>query len=403
MQWVREKASIDEISNIKEEIESTQLQIEQAKRNFDLNRAAELEFGTLIELQKKLKTKSNDLKSDFQNGDKSLLRQEVTFNDIAEVVSKWTSIPVNNLNQSEKEKLLKLETTLKKKIIGQDKAITAVADSIKRSRTGLNDPNRPIASFLFLGPTGVGKTELSKVTANTIFDSSSSIVRLDMSEFMEKHSISKIIGAPPGYLGFESGGQLTEAIRKNPYSLILLDEIEKAHKDILDILLQVLDDGIITDGQGRTISFKNAIIVLTSNLGSQSINDLSIRNENQNEISKVVDLELKKFFKPEFLNRLDEIVIFNNLSKKELNEIAKIEFRNLENRLEKKDLKLRISEDTFDLLINRSFDHVYGARPLKRIIKKEIETDIANNILKNLYEDKNTVEILVRNGEILVN
>tara|TARA_Y100000589_G_scaffold280845_1_gene277450 strand:+ start:2620 stop:5202 length:2583 start_codon:yes stop_codon:yes gene_type:complete len=403
LQWVREKASIDEISNIKEEIESTQLQIEQAKRNFDLNRAAELEFGTLIELQKKLKTKSNDLKSDFQNGDKSLLRQEVTFNDIAEVVSKWTSIPVNNLNQSEKEKLLKLETTLKKKIIGQDKAITAVADSIKRSRTGLNDPNRPIASFLFLGPTGVGKTELSKVTANTIFDSSSSIVRLDMSEFMEKHSISKIIGAPPGYLGFESGGQLTEAIRKNPYSLILLDEIEKAHKDILDILLQVLDDGIITDGQGRTISFKNAIIVLTSNLGSQSINDLSIRNENQNEISKVVDLELKKFFKPEFLNRLDEIVIFNNLSKKELNEIAKIEFRNLENRLEKKDLKLRISEDTFDLLINRSFDHVYGARPLKRIIKKEIETDIANNILKNLYEDKNTVEILVRNGEILVN
>tara|TARA_Y100001978_G_scaffold201726_1_gene220775 strand:+ start:949 stop:3531 length:2583 start_codon:yes stop_codon:yes gene_type:complete len=403
LQWVREKASIDEISNIKEEIESTQLQIEQAKRNFDLNRAAELEFGTLIELQKKLKTKSNDLKSDFQNGDKSLLRQEVTFNDIAEVVSKWTSIPVNNLNQSEKEKLLKLETTLKKKIIGQDKAITAVADSIKRSRTGLNDPNRPIASFLFLGPTGVGKTELSKVTANTIFDSSSSIVRLDMSEFMEKHSISKIIGAPPGYLGFESGGQLTEAIRKNPYSLILLDEIEKAHKDILDILLQVLDDGIITDGQGRTISFKNAIIVLTSNLGSQSINDLSIRNENQNEISKVVDLELKKFFKPEFLNRLDEIVIFNNLSKKELNEIAKIEFRNLENRLEKKDLKLSISEDTFDLLINRSFDHVYGARPLKRIIKKEIETDIANNILKNLYEDKNTVEILVRNGEILVN
>ena len=403
LQWRREKKDIDEISNIKEEIESTQLQIEQAKRNFDLNKAAELEFGVLIELQKKLKSKSSNLKNDYQNGNKSLLRQEVTFNDIAEVVSKWTSIPVNNLNKSEKEKLLKLETILKKKIIGQEKAIIAVADSIKRSRTGLNDPNRPIASFLFLGPTGVGKTELSKVTSNIIFDSDSSIIRLDMSEFMEKHSVSKIIGAPPGYLGFESGGQLTEAIRKNPYSLILLDEIEKAHKDILDILLQVLDDGIITDGQGRTISFKNSIIVLTSNLGGQSIVDLSIRHETQDEIKKVIDLELKKFFKPEFLNRLDEIVIFNSLSKSELSEIAKLEFRNLESRLEKKDLSLIISDEAFNLLINRSFDHVYGARPLKRIIKKEIETDIANNILKNHYESKNTVEIMVRNEEIFVN
>jgi len=403
LQWKREKKDIDEISNIKEEIESTQLQIEQAKRNFDLNKAAELEFGVLIELQKKLKSKSSNLKNDYQNGNKSLLRQEVTFNDIAEVVSKWTSIPVNNLNKSEKEKLLKLETILKKKIIGQEKAITAVADSIKRSRTGLNDPNRPIASFLFLGPTGVGKTELSKVTSNIIFDSDSSIIRLDMSEFMEKHSVSKIIGAPPGYLGFESGGQLTEAIRKNPYSLILLDEIEKAHKDILDILLQVLDDGIITDGQGRTISFKNSIIVLTSNLGGQSIVDLSIRHETQDEIKKVIDLELKKFFKPEFLNRLDEIVIFNSLSKSELSEIAKLEFRNLESRLEKKDLSLIISDEAFNLLINRSFDHVYGARPLKRIIKKEIETDIANNILKNNYGSKNIVEIVVRNDEIFVN
>ena len=245
-QWRKEKEEIDEISNLKEEIESTQLKIEQAKRNFDLNKAAELEFGTLITLQKNLKAKSDGLVDSFKNGEKSLLRQEVTFDDIAEVVSKWTSIPVNNLNQSEKEKLLKLEFNLKEKIIGQDNAICVVADSIKRSRTGLNDPNRPLASFLFLGPTGVGKTELSKVTAKTIFDLNSSIIRLDMSEYMEKHSLSKIIGAPPGYIGFESGGQLTEAVRKNPYSLILLDEIEKAHKDILDILLQVLDDGIIT-------------------------------------------------------------------------------------------------------------------------------------------------------------
>ncbi|MDC3073485.1 AAA family ATPase, partial [Prochlorococcus sp. AH-716-O13] len=359
-QWRKEKEEIDEISNLKEEIESTQLKIEQAKRSFDLNKAAELEFGTLISLQKKLKIKSENLVDSFKNGEKNLLRQEVNCDDIAEVVSKWTSIPVNNLNQSEKEKLLKLELTLKEKIIGQNNAICAVSDSIKRSRTGLNDPNRPIASFLFLGPTGVGKTELSKVIAKTIFDSNSSITRLDMSEYMEKHSVSKIIGAPPGYLGFESGGQLTEAVRKNPYSLILLDEIEKAHKDVLDILLQVLDDGIITDGQGRTISFKNSIIVLTSNLGSQSINDLSIRNEDKNEIKNIVNDELKKFFKPEFLNRLDEIIIFQNLELNELKDIAKIQLKNLENRLIKKDLNFQITDEAIDHLVKNSFDNSYG-------------------------------------------
>ena len=402
-QWKKEKGEINEISNIKEEIESTQLKIDQAKRNFDLNKAAELEYGTLTSLQNKLKIKSNDLKNNYKDSEKSLLRQEVNFSDIAEVVSKWTSIPVNDLSQSEKQKLLILEKSLKEKIIGQDHAITVVADSIKRSRTGLNDPQRPIASFLFLGPTGVGKTELSKVTSNTIFDSSTSIVRLDMSEYMEKHSVSKIIGAPPGYLGFESGGQLTEAIRKNPYSLILLDEIEKAHKDILDILLQVLDDGIITDGQGRIINFKNSIIVLTSNLGSQSINDLSIRNENQIEIKNIVDKELKKFFKPEFLNRLDEIVIFNNLNKDELAQIAKIELKNLEKRLKKKDLSLKITDEAISFLINKSFDHFYGARPLKRIIKKEIESDIANNILRNHYENKKVVEIYVSDNKLEIN
>ena len=401
-QWRKEKEEIDEISNLKEEIESTQLKIEQAKRSFDLNKAAELEFGTLISLQKKLKIKSDNLVDSFKNGEKNLLRQEVNFDDIAEVVSKWTSIPVNNLNQSEKEKLLKLELTLKEKIIGQNNAICAVSDSIKRSRTGLNDPNRPIASFLFLGPTGVGKTELSKVIAKTIFDSNSSITRLDMSEYMEKHSVSKIIGAPPGYLGFESGGQLTEAVRKNPYSLILLDEIEKAHKDVLDILLQVLDDGIITDGQGRTISFKNSIIVLTSNLGGQSINDLSIRNEDKNEIKNVVNVELKKFFKPEFLNRLDEIIIFQNLELNELKEIAKIQLKNLENRLIKKDLNFQITDEAIDHLVKNSFDISYGARPLRRIIQKEIETKIANNILNNNYLYKKEVYISIKDGYIFV-
>ncbi len=402
-QWKKEKDEIDEISTIKEEIESVQLQIDQAKRSFDLNKAAELEFGTLNSLQKKLKEKSESLVNSQTNGDTSLLRQEVTFDDIAEVVSKWTSIPVQNLNQSEKDKLLSLESILKEKIIGQDSAIRAVADSIKRSRTGLNDPSKPLASFLFLGPTGVGKTELSKVTAKIIFDSNSSITRLDMSEYMEKHSVSKIIGAPPGYLGFESGGQLTEAVRKNPYSLILLDEIEKAHKDILDILLQVLDDGIITDGQGRTINFKNSIIVLTSNLGSQSINDLSVRKEDTNEIKKVVDNEIKKFFKPEFLNRLDEIVIFNNLELNDIKEIAKIQLQHLEKRLNKKNLKFKITDEAINQLVENSFDHAYGARPLKRIIQKQIETKISNNILNNHYLNKDEVNIDLINGEINVN
>jgi len=401
-QWKKEKDEIDEISTIKEEIESVQLQIDQAKRSFDLNKAAELEFGTLNSLQKKLEEKSDSLVNSQKNGDTSLLRQEVTFDDIAEVVSKWTSIPVQNLNQSEKDKLLSLESILKEKIIGQDSAIRAVADSIKRSRTGLNDPSKPLASFLFLGPTGVGKTELSKVTAKIIFDSNSSITRLDMSEYMEKHSVSKIIGAPPGYLGFESGGQLTEAVRKNPYSLILLDEIEKAHKDILDILLQVLDDGIITDGQGRTINFKNSIIVLTSNLGSQSINDLSVRKEDANEIKKIVDNEIKKFFKPEFLNRLDEIVIFNNLELNDIKEIAKIQLQHLEKRLNKKNLKFKITDEAIKHLVENSFDHTYGARPLKRIIQKQIETKISNNILNNHYLNKDEINIYLVNGEIIV-
>ncbi|MCQ9202251.1 MAG: AAA family ATPase [Prochlorococcus marinus XMU1425] len=400
--WKKEKDEIDEISTIKEEIESVQLQIDQAKRSFDLNKAAELEFGTLNSLQKKLKEKSEYLVNSHKNGETSLLRQEVTFDDIAEVVSKWTSIPVQNLNQSEKDKLLSLESILKEKIIGQDSAIRAVADSIKRSRTGLNDPSKPLASFLFLGPTGVGKTELSKVTAKIIFDSNSSITRLDMSEYMEKHSVSRIIGAPPGYLGFESGGQLTEAVRKNPYSLILLDEIEKAHNDILDILLQVLDDGIITDGQGRTINFKNSIIVLTSNLGSQSINDLSVRKEDTNEIKKVVDNELKKFFKPEFLNRLDEIVIFNNLELNDIKEIAKIQLKNLEKRLNKKNLKFKITDEVINQLVEKSFDHAYGARPLKRIIQKQIETKISNNILNNYYLNKDEINVCLVNGEIIV-
>ncbi len=402
-QWKKEKLEIDAITNIKEEIDSTQSQIEKAKRSFDLNKAAQLEFGKLNDLLNQLKSKNSALKDSQLNGEKNLLRQEVTSSDIAEVVSKWTSIPVTDLNKTEKDKLLNLERSIKEKIVGQEQAVSSVANAIKKSRTGLNDPNRPIASFLFLGPTGVGKTELSKVTARNLYDSDSSIIRLDMSEYMEKHSVSKIIGAPPGYLGFESGGQLTEAILKKPYSLILLDEIEKAHRDILDILLQVLDDGIVTDGKGKVVSFRNSIIVLTSNLGIESITDLSKNNRNESEIKEKLDNELKRFFKPEFLNRLDEIVIFNNLTENELEKIAAIEFSSLEKRLAKKDLKLKVSTEAINFLIKTSFDYNYGARPLKRIIKREIETQIANNILNDHYISKKQVDIYVLNGEICVN
>jgi len=266
----------------------------------------------------------------------------------------------------------------------------------------MKSPKRPIGSFLFMGPTGVGKTELAKSLATALFDEEDALLRLDMSEYMEKNAVARLLGAPPGYVGYEEGGQLTEAVRRKPYSVILLDEIEKAHKDVLNILLQVLDDGIITDGQGRTINFKNSIIVLTSNLGSQSINDLSVRKEDTKEIKRVVDNELKRFFKPEFLNRLDEIVIFNNLELNDIKKIAKIQLQNLEKRLNKKNLKFKITDEAINQLVENSFDHAYGARPLKRIIQKQIETKISNNILNNHYLNKDEINIYLVNGEIIV-
>ena len=308
--WKQEKESIEEISTLKEDIEKVQLEIEKAKRNYDLNRAAELEYGTLVNYQQNLKSKELNLKNSSQNAEKSLLREEVLADDVAEIIAKWTSIPVKRLAQTEIEKLLNLESQLQKKVIGQDKAVQSISSAIQRSRTGLSDPSRPIASFLFLGPTGVGKTELSKALASQLFDSENALIRIDMSEYMEKHSISRLIGAPPGYVGYEAGGQLTEAIRRKPYCVLLFDEIEKAHKDVFNVLLQILDEGRVTDGQGRTTNFKNTIIILTSNLGSELITDKDITNSLSTNIDELINQELKSNFRPEFLNRLDEIINF---------------------------------------------------------------------------------------------
>ena len=337
-QWQKEKGSIDELSAIKEEIEQVQLQVEQAKRNYDLNKAAELEYGTLAELHKQLAAKEEALNAAGADGarDKSLLREEVTEDDIAEVIAKWTGIPVAKLVQSEMEKLLQLEDELHSRVVGQAQAVTAVADAIQRSRAGLSDPNRPIASFLFLGPTGVGKTELSKALASQLFDSDDAMVRIDMSEYMEKHAVSRLIGAPPGYVGYEEGGQLTEAVRRRPYAVILFDEVEKAHPDVFNVMLQILDDGRVTDGQGRTVDFTNTVLILTSNIGSQSILDLAGDPARHSEMEALVNGALRGHFRPEFLNRLDETIIFHSLKQEELREIVDLQVQRLAKRLDDK-------------------------------------------------------------------
>ena len=363
------------------------MQIDQAKRSFDLNKAAELEFGTLNSLQKKLKEKSESLVNSQKNGDTSLLRQEVTFDDIAEVVSKWTSIPVQNLNQSEKDKLLSLESILKEKIIGQDSAIRAVADSIKRSRTGLNDPSKPLASFLFLGPTGVGKTELSKVTAKIIFDSNSSITRLDMSEYMEKHSVSKIIGAPPGYLGFESGGQLTEAVRKNPYSLILLDEIEKAHPEVFNILLQVMDHGTLTDNNGRKADFRHVVFIMTTNAGAQDMSRASMGFNAQDHTKDGLEI-IKKTFSPEFRNRLDAMISFNPLSKDVIKTVVDKFLVELQAQLDDKKVQLEVSDKARNWIADKGYDKTMGARPMQRLIQETIKKPLAEEILFGKFSSK---------------
>ena len=397
--WQKEKDSINKLASIKQEIEKVQLQIDQAKRNYDLNKAAELEYGVLNELQKEQDKQEFLLEEEAASSEKSILREEVSQSDIEEVISKWTSIPIKKLAKSEMEKLLDLEDELHQKIIGQNQAVLSVANAIQRSRTGLSDPQKPIASFLFLGPTGVGKTELSKSLASKLFDSENAMIRIDMSEYMEKHSVSRLIGSPPGYVGYEAGGQLTEAIRRRPYSVILFDEIEKAHKDIFNILLQLLDDGRITDSKGRIINFKNTIIILTSNIGSEKIIGNNHRGENT---ERIIRESLKEYFKPEFINRLDEIIIFTPLNKEELSRIVSIQLKLISNRLSAKGIKLTISDEAINWLAEESYDPNYGARPLKRVIQKQIENSIAKSILKGNFKNGDTVNVTLEEKKLKI-
>ncbi len=399
-QWQAEKGGMEELKKIKEEMEKVNIEMQQAERNYDLNRAAELKYGTLTELQKQLDAFEKHL-TDKPTTSKSLLRKEVTENDIAEVISKWTGIPITKLIASEMEKLLNLETELHDRVIGQNEAVQAVADSILRSRAGLGDPNRPIASFIFLGPTGVGKTELAKALASYLFDTEESMVRIDMSEYMEKQSVSRLIGAPPGYIGFDEGGQLTEAVRRRPYSVILFDEIEKAHPDVFNVMLQILDDGRVTDSQGRTVDFKNTVIIMTSNLGSQYILDV-VGDENRYEEMRSRVLEtLRSSFRPEFLNRIDETIIFHALSKSEIRGIVQLRLKSLTKRLSAKSMTLIMEESAIDFIAEAGYDPVYGARPLKRVIQRELDTYLAKLILKGECKEGDTILVKVGNTERL--
>ncbi|MGF1478610.1 MAG: ATP-dependent chaperone ClpB [Cyanophyceae cyanobacterium] len=398
-QWQSEKEVIDKIRTLKEEIDRVNLEIQQAERDYDLNRAAELRYGKLTDLQRQVNDRSSQLQEKQTSG-KSLLREEVVEADIAEIISKWTGIPITKLVESEKEKLLHLEEELHQRVVGQEEAVLAVADAIQRSRAGLADPNRPTASFIFLGPTGVGKTELAKALAATLFDTEEAIVRIDMSEYMEKHSVARLMGAPPGYVGYEEGGQLTEAIRRRPYSVILFDEIEKAHPDVFNVMLQILDDGRLTDAQGHVVDFKNTIIIMTSNIGSQYILDLAGNDAMYEEMrSRVMDA-MRNSFRPEFLNRIDEIIIFHGLAKEQLRHIITLQVRHLEARLAEQKLSMKLSEAALDFLSEVGYDPVYGARPLKRAIQRYLETAIAKAILRGEFKPGDTIFVDVEDERL---
>ena len=398
--WENEKAAIGKVQKLREEIEQTNAQIEQAERNYDLNKVAELRYGKLPELQKELQHEEEISEKSKEDG---LLRNKVTEEEIAKIISRWTGIPVTKLMEGEREKILNLDKILHKRVIGQDEAVEKVSQAIMRSRAGIGDPRRPIGSFMFLGPTGVGKTELAKSLAESLFDDEHNIVRIDMSEYMEKYSVSRLIGAPPGYVGYEEGGQLTEAVRRKPYSVVLFDEIEKAHPDVFNILLQVLDDGRITDSQGRTVDFKNTIIILTSNLGSDYILEgIQENGEISEEAKQKVSELLKRSFRPEFLNRLDEIVFYKPLMKNEISKILELLIKDLEKRLEDKHIKLELTQSAKDYLINNGYDEVYGARPLKRFVQKKLETLIAKKILTQEILPNRKVVIDYNNDELYI-
>jgi ATP-dependent Clp protease ATP-binding subunit ClpB len=398
--WKSEKAAAQGSAQLKEEIDRTRTQIEEWKRKGDFNKVAELQYGKLPELEKKLKdAQAKEAKGAAAGGPRQLLRTMVGAEEIAEVVARATGIPVSKLMQGEREKLLQMEARLHERVVGQNEAITAVADAIRRSRAGLSDPNRPTGSFLFLGPTGVGKTELCKALAGFLFDSDDHMIRIDMSEFMEKHSVSRLIGAPPGYIGYDEGGHLTEAVRRKPYSVLLLDEVEKAHPDVFNVLLQVLDDGRLTDGQGRTVDFKNTVIVMTSNLGSHQI--MQMAGQPYEAIRDAVWVDVKQHFRPEFLNRIDEVVVFHALDTQHIESIAKIQLKALEARLEKMDMKLDVSPQAVRELAKVGFDVAFGARPLKRAIQQRIENPVAKLILEGKFGPKDVIPVGVEGGEFV--
>jgi ATP-dependent Clp protease ATP-binding subunit ClpB len=386
--WKREKEHIANIRSIKEEIDSVKMEAERAQRNGDLSTASELLYGKLPDLNKRLENLSTEL-AEIQK-EKKMLKEEVDAEDIAEIVSKWTGIPVSKLMEGEIEKLIHMEERLSKRVVGQDKAIQAVSNALRRSRAGLSDPNRPIGSFIFLGPTGVGKTELAKALAEFMFDDETAMVRIDMSEYMEKHTVSRLIGAPPGYVGYEEGGQLTEAIRRRPYSAILLDEIEKAHHDVFNILLQILEDGRLTDGHGRTVDFRNTIIIMTSNLGSHFIQELI---NDEEEMQRRVMEVMRSSFRPEFLNRVDETIIFRPLGMEQIKEIVDIQLEHLRKRLEERKISIELTDNAKEALAEKGYDPVYGARPLKRTIQKLIQDPLATDILKGTFKDGDSIVI----------
>ena len=385
--WKSEKAAMQGTAHIKEELERARLELETAHRANDLARMSELQYGRIPELEKQLTEAAS-----AEQRETTLLRNNVTEEEVAEIVSKWTGIPVSKMLEGEKEKLLQMESAVQERVVGQEEAVTAVANAIRRSRAGLSDPRRPIGSFLFLGPTGVGKTELTKALANFLFDTDDAMVRIDMSEFMEKHSVARLIGAPPGYVGYEEGGYLTEAVRRRPYSVILLDEVEKAHPDVFNVLLQVLDDGRLTDGQGRTVDFRNTVIVMTSNLGSQMIQEMA-GEENYDAMKLAVMEVVGQHFRPEFINRVDDVVVFHPLSREHIRKIVDIQLGYLHDRLADRDMRIHLSDAARDKLAEAGFDPVYGARPLKRAIQQQVENPLAQEILQGKFKPGDVIEV----------
>jgi len=386
-QWQLEREIIQRIRQLKEQIEQTRFEIEKAEREYDLNRAAELRYGRLPELQKQLQQEEQRLAEVQKNG--RLLKEEVDEEDIAEVVSKWTGIPVHRLMESEAEKLLHMEERLKRRVVGQDHAIEIVANAVRRARAGLQDPNRPIASFIFVGPTGVGKTELAKALAEFLFDDERAMIRIDMSEYQERHSVARLIGAPPGYVGYEEGGQLTEAVRRRPYSVVLFDEIEKAHPEVFNVLLQVLDDGRLTDGKGRTVDFRNTLIIMTSNIGTEFITEY----DTPERIREKVWDALRRAFRPEFLNRIDEIIVFNRLTKEHIQQIVDLQFERLKQRLADKRITLELSETARAKLAELGYDPTFGARPLRRTMERHIANPLAKMVIAGQVKEGDHVRI----------